>query len=353
MRTSLIYILVIPFFLILSGRVNYAQKSIPVRLIDNALERRVDVMAGDQVFTAYRYPETIKKPVLWPVLSPRQNVVTRSFPLGNKAGERADHPHHIGIWLNYGDVNNLDFWNNSEAIQPENAHKYGTILHRSVDRIRNGRKQSVLSVSADWVDVQKNKLLDEKTDFYFSATTDYRMIDRITTLTALNGEVKFSDNKEGFFAIRVTSELELPVEGAIQLTDSHGKVTKVEKPDMSRVTGNYLSSEGITGEKVWGTRGKWMQLSGKINGEKVSVVIIDHPQNPGFPTYWHARGYGLFAANTLGQKALSNGKEELNFTLAKGSSVTFRYRLILFSGELSTGEIDRFAMCFRKQKAKK
>jgi hypothetical protein len=208
-----------------------------------------------------------------------------------------------------------------------------------------------LSVSADWVDIKNNKLLDEKTDYYFRATADYRMIDRITTLTAVNGEVKFADNKEGFFAIRVTSELELPVEGAIQLTDSHGKVTRVEKPDLSRVTGNYLSSEGITGEKVWGTRGKWMQLSGRINGEKVSVVIIDYPQNPGYPTYWHARGYGLFAANTLGQKALSDGKEELNFTLAKGSSVTFRYRLIVFSGDLSSSEIDRFEEDFGKQKA--
>ncbi len=352
MRTSLIYILVISFPLVLYGRVDYAQKPIPVRLINQASEQRVDVMAGNQLFTAYRYPGTIKKPVLWPLLSPHQNVVTRSFPLENKAGERADHPHHIGVWLNYGDVNNLDFWNNSEAVKPDQVHKYGTIVHRSVDKIRNGRKHSVLSVSADWVDVDKNKLLDEKTDYYFMATKDYRMIDRVTTLTAVNGEVKFADNKEGFFAIRVSSELELPVEGALQLTDSHGKVTQVEKPDLNRVTGNYLSSEGITGEKVWGTRGKWMQLSGRINGEKVSVVIIDHPQNPGYPTYWHARGYGLFAANTLGQKALSNGKEELNFTLAKGSSVTFRYRLIVFSGELSPSEIDRFAVYFAKQKTK-
>ena len=175
------------------------------------------------------------------------------------------------------------------------------------------------------------------------AGPNFRIIDRTTTLTAVNGDVKFTDNKEGVYAIRVTSELELPATGAIEMTDAHGNVTKVEKPDMSKVTGNYLSSEGITGEKVWGTRGKWMQLYGTINGEKVSVVIIDHPGNPGYPTYWHARGYGLFAANTLGQKALSNGKDELNFMLPNGKSVTFRYRMIIFSGELSADKINKVA----------
>jgi hypothetical protein len=89
-----------------------------------------------------------------------------------------------------------------------------------------------------------------------------------------------------------------------------------------------------------------MQLSGRINGENVSVVIIDHPGNPGYPTYWHARGYGLFAANTLGQKALSNGKDELNFSLPKGKSVTFRYRLVIFSGNLTPETINKMAGSF-------
>jgi hypothetical protein len=69
----------------------------------------------------------------------------------------------------------------------------------------------------------------------------------------------------------------------------------------------------------------------------VTISIFDHPANPGFPTYWHARGYGLFAANPLGQKIFSNGKEELNLTLAPGESVTFRYR-VLISSEIATRE---------------
>lgn len=302
----------------------FAQKTPTVRLVDQPAERKVEVLVDGKLFTAYIYPETIKKPVLWPVVSPAGNTVTRSFPLEKKAGERADHPHHVGIWLNFGDVNGLDFWNNSEAIKPEVASKYGTIVHRSVDKIKNGKSDAELTISADWIDINQKKLLDEKTTFSFSATPALRIIDRTTTLKAVNGEVKFTDNKEGMFAIRVTSELELPSKGPVELTDAHGNITKVATPDLSKVTGDYLSSEGITGEKVWGTRGRWMELSGKMNGEEVAVIIIDHPKNAGYPTYWHARGYGLFAANTLGQKPLSGGKDELNFTLKNGESATFK-----------------------------
>ena len=321
----------------------YAQKWLPVSLVENKGKQTVDVLVDGKLFTTYVQPEGVKKPVLWPVLSPAGNTITRSFPMARKEGERADHPHHIGIWLNYGDVNGLDFWNNSTAIPADKAAGYGTIVHKSMDKIKSGKKKAVLSVSADWIDSKGNKLLDEKSTFQFMANQNMRIIDRTTTLKAVNGDVKFTDNKEGVFAIRVTTELELPAKGAIEMTDAHGNITKVEKPDMSKVTGNYLSSEGITGDAVWGTRGKWMQLHGKINGENVSIVIFDHPGNPGYPTYWHARGYGLFAANTLGQKALSNGKDVLNFSLANGASVTFRYRLLVYSGELAPETINKMA----------
>jgi hypothetical protein len=320
-----------------------AKKEHKIGLIDKPTEKKVDVMIDGKLFTAYIYPETIKKPVLWPVISPAGNTITRSYPLVKVPGERVDHPHHIGIWFNYGDVNGLDFWNNSDAIPAANAPKYGTILHKSVDKIKQGKKGAELSVSADWVDIQNKKLLDEKTTFRFSATPMCRIIDRTTTLKAVNGDVKMKDNKEGVYAIRVATELELPTKGAIEMTDAHGNVTKVEKPDLSKVKGHYLSSEGITDEKVWGTRGRWMQLSSELNGEKVSVIMIDHPDNPGYPTYWHARGYGLFAANTLGQSALSNGKDALNFTLPNGKSVTFRYRLVVFSGDLPAAMIEEMA----------
>ena len=59
----------------------------------------------------------------------------------------------------------------------------------------------------------------------------------------------------------------------------------------------------------------------------VSIGIFDHPKNSTFPTYWHNRGYGLFAANPFGAKEFTKGKTTLNFTIQPGKSETFRFRM--------------------------
>jgi len=316
---------------------------LPIELKVNGAEKKVDVMVDGKLFTSYIYPDNVKKPVLWPVMSPAENMLTRSFPMVNKEGDRTDHPHHVGIWLNYGDVNGLDFWNNSEAIPPEKRDGFGTIYHKSIDKVENGTGTAQLSTSAVWKSPENRAMLDEHTSFNFMALGNVRIIDRTTTLKALVEKVEFTDNKEGMFAIRVARELELPSEKPTNLMDSHGNVTRVEKMDNTNVKGNYRSADGVEGKEVWGTRCRWMKLASEIKGEPVSLVIIDHPTNVGYPTYWHARDYGLFAANTLGQKVFSEGKNELNFSLEKGESVTFKYRLVVASQDLSDDDINHLA----------
>jgi hypothetical protein len=83
---------------------------------------------------------------------------------------------------------------------------------------------------------------------------------------------------------------------------------------------------------VWGKRAKWVSLDGTVDNKAVTVAIFDNPQNIGYPTYWHARGYGLFAANPLGQNTFSEGKEELNLSLKPGESVAFKYRILILDG---------------------
>jgi hypothetical protein len=185
-------------------------------------------------------------------------------------------------------------------------------------------------------------LLRENTTFIFRGTDSTRMVDRITKLTALDKDISMKDNKEGVLGIRVARELEHPSDKPEIFTDASGKATDVPSMNNEGVTGMYRSSEGIEGDDVWGTRGKWMNLSGEINGENISVAILDHPDNIGYPTYWHARGYGLYAANPLGQKAMSDGKEELNFELPAGESVTFKHRVIIYTGkEVSDGQVNK------------
>src|SRR5436305_1376354 len=168
--------------------------------------------------------------------------------------------------------------------------------------------------------VDGKPLLREDTRFVFRAADRLRAIDRITTLTALEQPVTFTDNKEGLIGIRVARALEQPSTTPEVFTDAAGHTTIVPRLDNDGVTGRYRSSEGLVGDSVWGTRGRWTMLSGTVAGEPITLAILDHPKNVGFPTYWHARGYGLFAANPLGRKAFTNGKAELNFRLGPRES---------------------------------
>jgi hypothetical protein len=308
--------------------------------------QKVDVLIDGNLFTSYVYDGKTPKPVLYPVITKSGKKITRGFPLEPVEGERVDHPHHVGIWFNYGDVNGLDFWNNSYAIKEEDKHKYGTIHHQQIVEV-NAEKGTLIT-KASWDTSDNKTLLEETTEFAFGQSGDTRKIIRTTILKALE-DVSFKDNKEGMIAIRVTRGLELPSDRPDIFMDANGIPTEVKVLNNEGVNGNYLTSEGKTGEAAWGTRAKWTTLYGKIADEPVSVTIMDHPNNVGYPTYWHARGYGLFAANPLGQEVFSEGKEKLNFSLAKGDSVTFKYTILVHNGEqLTQDSLNKYFSDFSK-----
>lgn len=317
-----------------------------VEFVKDSVNRKIDVTIDGAFFTSYRYDGKTPKPVLYPILTKSGKAVTRGFPYETRANERVDHPHHVGYWFNYGDVNGLDFWNNSYAIPENEKNKYGTIFHEEILAMDEGKGQ--LTFRATWRDPAGIPLIEETTRFTFAEEGGTRYIDRETKLKALHN-ITFTDNKEGLVAIRVARALELPTDKPDVFTDSEGKATEMAVLNNEGVTGNYLGSEGEGGEAVWGTRNKWVRLSGTIEGETISIAMIDHPGNVGFPTYWHARGYGLFAANPLGQSIFSEGKQSLNFKLGASESVVFKYRMMIHSRtELTKEAIQKAFIDFGK-----
>jgi hypothetical protein len=328
-----------------------AAQTARIQVVPNDSARRVDVLIDGKPFTSYIWPTTLKKPSLFPLRSATGTVITRGYPLEPRKGERVDHPHHVGLWLNHGDVNGLDFWNNSDDVKPEQASKMGAIVHRRVVEAKGGNDAGMLLVEAEWLNPDGTALLKEQTRFGFRGDAGSRTIDRVTTLTALKERVVFKDNKEAFFGMRVARGLELPSNRPERLVDDSGKPSAKPVADNSGVSGQYTSSEGLQGEAVWGTRGRWMMLTGTVDTSPVTVAILDNPANPGFPTYWHARGYGLFAANPLGEKVLTEGKKELNLTLEPGKSATFQFRVVILDGTAKPADIERAYQTFAAQKS--
>jgi hypothetical protein len=314
----------------------------------NESARRVDITVGGKPFTSYIWPDAVKKPVLYPIRDAHGTLVTRGWPLDPRDGERVDHPHHVGLWLNYENVNGIDFWNNSDAIKPEDAAKMGTIVHRRIVSAKGGERGELVTES-DWVLHDGTTLLHERTEYGFSGDATSRTIDRTTTLTALDRGVTFADAKDGMLGLRVARQLELPSTKAEVFTDISGRTTDVPKLDNTGITGNYTTSDGKQGNDAWGTRGRWCMLTGQIGADAITIAMLDHPSNPGYPTYWHARDYGLFAANPLGQQVFSKGKETLGFALEPKQSVTFRYRILIVDGGLTPERADREQKAFAGQ----
>lgn len=302
-------------------------------------DRRVDVLVDGQLFTAYRWPDSLAKPVLFPIHSAGGQPVTRGFPLEPRQAERVDHPHQVGLWFNHGDLNGVDFWNNSQARSAGERAKMGRVRHQAIEQADGGAGVGVLRVALDWVMPDGSIALHERAQHRFFAGPGRRAIDRDSSLTAGSVRAVFTDNKEGLFAVRVARALEQPSGTPVALVEADGSPGRPRLDDTG-LTGLYRSSEGLEGDAVWGSRARWVALSGRIGGEDLVLLMLDHPGNPGHPGHWHARGYGLFATNPLGAGAFTNGRERLDLGLEPGEAVRFRHRLVILSRTFSAAEAD-------------
>jgi hypothetical protein len=302
-------------------------------------DKKVEVFVDNKFFTAFIYPDNMEKQSLYPIIAASGKIITRGYPLQPRPFERTDHPHHVGMWFNFGDVNGLDFWNNSFAITAAEKPKYGKI---AIDKIVSlNSKLGKLIVSANWMDINQNVLLTEQTSYVFSGKGNTRIIERITQLTAKN-QVTFTENKEGLLGMRLDRAFEEPATKPEIFLDAKGVETLVPVLNNEGVNGVYRNAEGFKGSDVWGKRSKWVALRAVKEGEVITIVILDHPNNLNYPAWSHARGYGLFASNNIGGRAFDKNASPVKKVLAAAEQIVFKHKIII-GGDLTDEEINQFA----------
>jgi hypothetical protein len=100
-------------------------------------------------------------------------------------------------------------------------------------------------------------------------------------------------------------------------------------------TGKMVNAQNKQGEKnVWGKRSEWLDYSGLIDGAAVGIAVFDHPSNPRYPAYWHARAYGLLAANIFGVHDFERDpSRDGSLSIRPGQPLRFRYRVIVHPGD--------------------
>jgi hypothetical protein len=282
---------------------------------------RITVDIDGKPFTTFFVGEDTNKPYLHPLRSASGKVVTRYYPMELVEGESRDHPHHRGLWFTHGDVNGYDFWANEAS---QKSPKKGRVVLKNVRDLVSGKQSGAIAASFDWVDSGGKPLLTEDRRMVFHADPALRTVDFDITLAAA-GKVTFGDTKEGTFAVRLAASLEEP-----------------EKEGQSpRRTGTMINAQGKRTEKeVWGKRSEWVDYFGEVDGEKLGIAILDHPGNPRHPTWWHSRGYGLFAANMFGLHDFERDKaKDGSLALAPGEKLRLRYRVIIHPGDYQSAGI--------------
>ncbi len=320
-----------------------AAKSPKVEFKNKEADKKVEVYVDGKFFTAYIYPDNMEKQSLYPILSASEKIITRGYPLNPRPFERTDHPHHVGLWFNFGDVNGLDFWNNSFAIKPEDKPKYGTVKFKSI--VSENPKKGELVTSSEWVDVNKKVLLNEETTFVFSGSDYLRTIERTSKLTAVQ-EVTFNENKEGLLGLRLDRAFEEPATKPEKFLDANGIETEVPVLNNDGVNGVYRNAEGLKGGDVWSKRSPWVALRADKEGEILTIVILDNPNNPNYPAWSHARGYGLFAINNLGGRVFDRNAAEVKVVLKPGETIVFKHKVVI-GGDLTDAEINQMANDFK------
>jgi hypothetical protein len=269
------------------------------------------VKIDGQLFTEY-LTRLDSKPVLWPIIGPTGKPMTRDYPMRDTANEAKEHPHHRSLWFTHGNVNGADFW----AEEPEGKSR-GVIKHIEFLKIASG-KPALIATRNAWLAPRGKKLCEDERTLRFDANGDARWIDFDITIKATDGAVTFGDTKEGTFGIRVARTLSVD----------------------AKQGGKIINSRGQINEAAWGQAASWVDYHGPIDGQTVGVAIFNHPSSFRFPTYWHVRTYGLFAANPFGVHDFTSGKQTGGAqTIAPGETITLRYRVFFHRGDQRDGKV--------------
>jgi len=272
--------------------------------------RDLSVELDQRLLTAY-VVDVGNKPFYYPMVGPTGAPYTRAYPMLNVAGEDHDHPHQRSCWFTHGNVNDVDFWGE--------AKNSGTI--RETDRaiVAEGPVLGRLATKDDWIGPDGRRVLQDERVATFYRTSNSRIIDFEIKLHASDGPVTFRDTKEGMFGLRVASSMDVT-------RKKGGKIT---------------NAEGLTDEKAWGQASPWVDYIGPVDDKTVGIAVLNHPSSFRYPTTWHVRTYGLFAANPFGWHDFGK-PEKGDHTIPAGQTIAFRYRVILHEGDTKAAAPGQF-----------
>jgi Methane oxygenase PmoA len=284
-------------------------------------QKEIEVIVAGKPFTTYFFANGASKPYLMPLTTPSGIVITRPFPVANDIGNASPknpsfEPHQRPLYFGHGDIDGLDFWGEQAFDRYYDDHArqaYGHMDLKTVDTAGPGTVRTRFSL----LDPNQRVIGEETQSFTFSGDDTTRTIDCEFIIHATAGPVVMGDTKEGTFGIRLNSELSAPHDHMVNSRGGHGE------------------------REIWGKPAEWVNYSGTVTGKPVGIAVFDSPSSFRHPTTWHARAYGLVAANQFGWREFTKDKsKDGSWTIQQGESLAFRYRVLIYDGEMMPARLD-------------
>ena len=290
--------------------------AVPQEIVLRSGEDTVQVLADGQLFARVVVAESLP-PSVEALFSQGGRHILRGFPLNPRPGESVDHPEHLSMWTAHRSVSGYNLW--SDASGPR-------LQDYSLRMPADGR--AVVEMDLNWVAPDSQVLCVERRTYAFESSDQVRIVDVHHTLTAPGEAAIFGDVREGFFALRLQDGFRL------------------DRGDV-----RVMTSVKIEGQDPYGQSARWVAYSASVPdavGElgEVTVCIFDRPDNPGYPTRWFARPYGIVAANPFAPTAFEASESLTTLTAPEGfrinayESESFLYRVVVAPGVLTGLEID-------------
>lgn len=258
----------------------------------------VRITVGGKPFAAYVFEDgPITRPFFKLVHAPDGTQVTRNCP-PIEGKDLSDHPaFHPGLWMAFGDLSGADSWRNKDrvrhagfAAEPRGGPGQGGFTARN----RHEARGKVVAEETARISVRVRPL-----GCLLLWDSEFRSV---------GGDLTFGDQEEMGLGVRVTTPLAV-VKG--------GRIT---------------NSDGLVNEaQLWGKPADWCAYSGTVDGHKVGVALMPHPQN--FRRSWfHARDYGVLVANPFGRNAFTKG-EKSRVVVRSGESLRLRFGVFVYNDE--------------------
>lgn len=260
-------------------------------------DKQINVLVGDTLITSYKYDSSQKYPYFWPVNGPvsGKSVTTESTE---------PYPHHHSLFFGCDKVNGGNYW--------QDTNERGQILSQGPKIVEVSDDRVVITDECLWKQPGKEAVMKDHRRITVSVPSNLiRLIDFEITLEPLV-DIKIEKTNHSLFSARMVPELSVESGGTL------------------------INAQGDSSEKgTFGVASPWCDYSGMRDGVREGLAIFQHPDNPWYPAKWFTRDYGFFSPTPM------YWPEGDHLLLAKGETLTLRYRVVVHAGEMSTEQLEQ------------